>query len=367
MDNFKSFDNPRPYDVLCGRNRNSFNNIGNRRFRITISMNVEKYNGMRSRHERSKFITSLAQTMRYEVGFRFLKRKGGAKNAQTVELTDDEIRAKIGHALRDLSSTMKEEGNGRTTTPESKVPRPGPYKKQDKKALRMVSSSASLVTMSSASTMSSAQSTLDGTKPTASMPTPCPAPVTASSAQIKVSSAPIVATIQGQVTLENAEKAGAAPDQVRSSSPPVQLMLSKLPLAEQETTPLQSNPVVDNFKTVSPEAEQEKGKFPYHPFLDHIVGEQGCQQMSLLDACQQSLLNPPPMYLIPSLDEEDELDDFWRTSELLQNEHSALAPTNTRSNRSMSVGSYCCDTISLPSSACLSDTMMENLSLVNNN
>ncbi|CAJ1950070.1 unnamed protein product [Cylindrotheca closterium] len=367
--NLKSFDNPRPYDVLCGRNRNSFNNIGNRRFRITISMNVEKYNAMRSRHERSKFIASLAQTMRYEVGFRFLKRKeGGAKNAQTVELTNYEIRAKIGHALRDLSSNTKEDGSGRTTTPESKVLRPGPYQKQDKKALRMVSSSASLVTLSSASTMSSAQSTLDGSKPTtASMSTPCPAPVTASSAQIRVSSAPSsVATIEEQPVTLNAQKAGAgALDQICSPSPPVHLMLSKLPQAEQETTPLQSNLLLDNnFMTVSPDTDQERGKLPYHPLLDHI-GEGYTTQHSLLDACQQSLLNPPPMYLIPSLvDEEDELDDFWTTSdELLQNEHSALAPATSP----MSVGSYCCDTsISRPSSsAWLSDTTMENISLVN--
>jgi hypothetical protein len=348
-----SFDNPRPYDILCGRNRNSFNNIGNRRFRITISMNVEKYNSMRSRHQRSKFIASLAQTMRYEVGFRFLKRKGG-KNAQTVELSDDEIRAKIGHALRDLSSTMQQDSNGRNANanPESKVPRPGPYIKQDKKALRMVSSASSL------ETMSSAQSTLDGTtKLAASMPTPCPTPVTvssSSSAQVKSSLTPSsVATIQEHHW--NAEKAAAAaaaaavPDQVRSCSPPLHLMLSKFPLAEENTTPLHSNLLVNKNAMVTPDEQDYNWKLPLYPLE---IGE----------ACQ-TLLNPPPTYLIPSLDDEDEMDDFWRTSELVQNEDSPLAPRSRTAN--MSIGSNC-DNMSLPSSCCLSDAM-ETLSLVSNN
>ena len=136
-----TFEDPRPYDILCGRNRNSFNNIGNRRFRITINMNVEKYNSMRSRHERSKFIASLAHTMKYEVGFRFLKR--GKNPSETSELTDDEVRAKIGHALRDLSTVLRgeeeedqeEDQQQEQKSLDSKVPRPGPYKKSDKTAL----------------------------------------------------------------------------------------------------------------------------------------------------------------------------------------------------------------------------------------
>jgi hypothetical protein len=42
--------------------------------------------------------------MRHEVGFRFLKKYGGGY----IELNDDEIRAKVGHALRDLTTGCKE-------------------------------------------------------------------------------------------------------------------------------------------------------------------------------------------------------------------------------------------------------------------
>lgn len=93
-------------------------------------MNVEKYDSLRSRHERSKFIASLAQTMKYEVGFRFLKRKGG----EQLELTDEEVRAKIGHALRDLSTSLRE--NASNQDADSRVPRPLPYKKQDKDQIK---------------------------------------------------------------------------------------------------------------------------------------------------------------------------------------------------------------------------------------
>jgi len=351
------FENPRPYDILCGRNRNSFNNIGNRRFRITISMNVEKYNSMRSRHERSKFIASLAQTMRYEVGFRFLKKKGG-KNPQTVDLSDEEIRAKIGHALRDLSSNLRQEG-GDHATPESKVPRPGPYKRQDTKALRIVSSSSSLETMSS----SSVQSTLDGTeedkKPPARMATPpFPKPDTAPSssssfAQFKVAAPMTMATIQEQEhqTSKKAPTAVVGPDEVRSCSPPpLQLVSNKLPqeAEEEATTPLISN-LAKSIKTVEPADEQQ------------------LYSLDIGEACK-SLLNPPPLNLIPSLDDEDDMDDFWRLSGgELQNDSSALASaiSITRSTANMSLGSWC-DNMSLPSSCCLSDAM-ETLSLVSSN
>ncbi|KAL3927900.1 MAG: hypothetical protein SGBAC_012886 [Bacillariaceae sp.] len=334
------FDNPRPYDILCGRKRSSYNNIGNRRFRITISMNVEKYNSMRSRHERSKFIANLAQTMRYEVGFRFLKKKTQGK-VGVGELSDDEIRAKIGHALRDLSTNMQQNRGDQAV--ESKVPRPGPYKKQDKKALRIVSSSSSLETMG---TMSSAQSTLDGSGAQEEEETKKKKikPDTVSAAPpITVQSA-LMANIQQQ---QQKLEACASPDLLRSFSDPSPLHLTPtlFQVAEEETTtPLKSNldKSILTKKTIALDEQENNNNLRLYP-LD--VGE----------ACK-SLLNPPPLNLIPSLDEDDELfDDFWRTSEL-RNENSALAAS------AMSIGSGC-DNLSLPSSCCLSD-VMETLSLV---
>ncbi|KAL3927899.1 MAG: hypothetical protein SGBAC_012885 [Bacillariaceae sp.] len=95
----------RPYDILCGRSKTCFNNIGNRRFRITIGMNLEKYDNLTNRTERGKFIVSLARTLKEDVGFRFVRI---SKKTGRVELSDEEVRAKIGHALRDLSKTKAE-------------------------------------------------------------------------------------------------------------------------------------------------------------------------------------------------------------------------------------------------------------------
>jgi len=275
-----TFENPRPYDILCGRNRNTFNNIGNRRFRITINMNVEKYDALHSRHERSKFIASLAHTMRYEVGFRFLKKNG--KNSETVDLTDDEVRAKIGHALRDLSTVLRETGGDDGSNADSKVPRPGPYKKQDKQF-----------------------KTENNREPEAARATPSPAPMfSSSSSQDK--------TPQSAAIPEEDSQKMPAPDQVRSSTP--QVVLSSMPRSEEQITPFKSY----QHKNVSKMFDQEHEHLKIFPLE---VGQ----------ACQ-SLLNHPSQSILHSLD--DDLDEFW-THEQLQNERSG------RSQRTaMSIGTF---------------------------
>lgn len=323
-----TFENPRPYDILCGRNRNSFNNIGNRRFRITISMNVEKYNSIHSRIERSKFIASLAQTLRYEVGFRFLKRtSGGENNSGTAELSDDEIRAKVGHALRDMAAAIQQNGEDKAT-PESKVPRPGPYKKQDKsfeqEPLRIVSSS-SLEAMSSSGPSSTLDETTAEQQQQDNKPTSAPLSSQVSSDRLT--------SIQEQDTMDS-----AAPDQVRScSSPPLHLMSSKLPTANDMMTPLISN----KDKGTNAISQDEDDYFP----------------LDIEDACHRLL--EPIHHMIPSLDDHDdfEMDDFWTTIEPL-NDHSVLSIAKSSN---MSIGASSCDMMSLPSY--VSDAM-ETLSLV---
>lgn len=85
-----------PCDVICGRGRVAFNNIGNRRFRILIIMNVDRYNDCEGR--KGLFIGSLVCTFQNEIGARFFKLKDG----QLIELTERQIRQKVGHALRDV-------------------------------------------------------------------------------------------------------------------------------------------------------------------------------------------------------------------------------------------------------------------------
>ena len=90
-----------PYDVICGRGKLSFNNIGNRRFRMIIGMNVSKYNGINSRHWKGLFIRSLVDTFVNEIGAKFYKMNRN-NTKQLIELTKTQRREKIGHALRDV-------------------------------------------------------------------------------------------------------------------------------------------------------------------------------------------------------------------------------------------------------------------------
>ncbi len=92
-----------PFDVLCGRDKQSYNNVGNRRFRIMINMNLNKYMKCETRTERSKMILGLTYELEEFCGqLRFLKRvKGG--NA-LVQLDYKQSREKIAHALRDAAS-----------------------------------------------------------------------------------------------------------------------------------------------------------------------------------------------------------------------------------------------------------------------
>jgi hypothetical protein len=113
-----------PYDVMCGRHKSAFNNVGNRRFRVTINLNLPRYVEARPRHEKSAVIKSVVKFLQDEVGVRFLKPKGKG----FIELNDTQTRSKVGHALRDMllaqqNCTIKElsEGGGPNSTGRSSI------------------------------------------------------------------------------------------------------------------------------------------------------------------------------------------------------------------------------------------------------
>ena len=95
----------RPYDILCGRAKGIFDNIGNRRFRITVGLHFKEY--LEEDHDgRRRLIASILHTLHYEAGARFLKPI--AEN-QYVELSESEARKKIGSAFRELNRSSKNE------------------------------------------------------------------------------------------------------------------------------------------------------------------------------------------------------------------------------------------------------------------
>ena len=92
-----------PYDILCGRSGTSFNNVGNRRFRVTISINLQRYIDAPSRQDKGKVIKSVVRMLKDEVGARFLKK---TKNGY-VEMGEKKMREKVGHALRDMAVQLE--------------------------------------------------------------------------------------------------------------------------------------------------------------------------------------------------------------------------------------------------------------------
>ena len=103
-----------PYDIICGRNKLAFNNIGNRRFRVTIQLLMDRYMAATTRNETSKVIVHVADLVR-ENGGRFLRLSSDGKS--WIELDKKQAHEKVGHALRDAASTKREADS--TTTSNS--------------------------------------------------------------------------------------------------------------------------------------------------------------------------------------------------------------------------------------------------------
>lgn len=114
---------PGPYDVVCGRNSGAYNYIGNRRFRVTIEMNLQRYIDSPTREDKTNVIKSIVWMLRNDVGARFLKKetfKTGKHNKQQsigknkatprfTVMNDKQAREKVGHALRDLVISARKE------------------------------------------------------------------------------------------------------------------------------------------------------------------------------------------------------------------------------------------------------------------
>ena len=109
-----------PYDVVCGRNSTAFNNVGNRRFRVTISLNLQRYMAAKTRHERGEIILSVVKLLRDDLGARFLKIKG----SKLVKLNQTEAREKVAHALRDLALQRNAPASVTTRRAQPSIKRP---------------------------------------------------------------------------------------------------------------------------------------------------------------------------------------------------------------------------------------------------
>jgi hypothetical protein len=88
------------YDVICGRHKAAFDNIGNRRFRVLVALAQDKYTSAPTRAHKTTVIRSIIDSV-HNGGGRFLQRLG----CNWVELDAKQTHDKVGHALRDMAIT----------------------------------------------------------------------------------------------------------------------------------------------------------------------------------------------------------------------------------------------------------------------
>ena len=98
---------PTSKDVICGRGKSSYHHVGNRRFRVVIAMNLEKYVSAESKADKTQLVYAIVDRLREanpQTGG-FVKRD--SKSGLWVALDDTLAREKVGHALRDALSSIK--------------------------------------------------------------------------------------------------------------------------------------------------------------------------------------------------------------------------------------------------------------------
>jgi preprotein translocase subunit SecD len=92
---------PSDFSVVCGRGRDSFNHVGNRRFRILASMFIERYSRANSKAAKTTIVSEIIEVIRQADG-NFCQYKKG----KWFEVADHHAREKVSSLLRDLLHTQ---------------------------------------------------------------------------------------------------------------------------------------------------------------------------------------------------------------------------------------------------------------------
>jgi hypothetical protein len=92
---------PCDYSVVCGRGKDSFNHVGNRRFRILASMFIETYSEADSKAAKSAVVSRILEVIR-QAGGHFCKYESGA----WFDVGGHCAREKVSALLRDLLHTQ---------------------------------------------------------------------------------------------------------------------------------------------------------------------------------------------------------------------------------------------------------------------
>ena len=95
---------PGKLDILCGRDKVSYGHVGNRRFRVIVAINRERYQSSSSRDAKTRITDEIIKDIR-QCGGRFLKLN---EETNTYEDVGDEYaHEKVSHALRSAKDPKK--------------------------------------------------------------------------------------------------------------------------------------------------------------------------------------------------------------------------------------------------------------------
>lgn len=90
---------PSDWDVICGRGRHSYKHVGNRRFRVIIAINLQRYINANSQFEKAVVVNSIVDQIRENSPLGgFVKQDS---QGDWYEIGSKMARHKVGHAFRD--------------------------------------------------------------------------------------------------------------------------------------------------------------------------------------------------------------------------------------------------------------------------
>lgn len=113
---------PNSYTVLCGRGKDHYNWVGNRRFRVIVSMNLERYLCARTKAEKTRIVMDVVELI-HDSGGTFAKRH---VNGDWYDIGYDAAREKVGALFRDALQKKQCTRASRSLSPMSASSAPQP-------------------------------------------------------------------------------------------------------------------------------------------------------------------------------------------------------------------------------------------------